>query len=276
MHRKRLMVVLVVFAAAAVALSLMIGSAAGQSNGKAATRVVAKPAVTTVTVTLGKPSEFAFTLSKKDLIPVGKVMFKVTNKGVIDHNFKVCKALFTAKALANACAGAVGGMTKNLKKGQSQTITVTLKKGKYEFLCTLSGHAAGGMKGLMGIGVKLTAADLKTVASANPSNPVNNTPEAQAGQCASPTNTQITATMFDYYFTGVPASIRCGNVTIVAPNQGMDEHNFAIQGKTPGEVVHEGVTANQTLFLGIGVYQYLCTVGDHAGQGMQGTLTVTA
>jgi plastocyanin len=270
MHRKRLTVVLVVFAAAAVGLSLMIGTAAGQGNGKSVAQVVAKPTI--VTVTLGKPTEFAFKLSKKDMITAGKVTFKVTNLGAIDHNFKLCKAVFTAKALANACTGAVGGATKNLKKGQTQSITLTLKKGTFEFLCTLSGHAAGGMKGLMGIGVKLSSAQTNIVSTATPK---PETPAEQAGACAAPVSTTLNVTMDDYFFVGMPASIKCGNVTVVAPNVGLDEHNVAFNGKAPGEVVHAGLTATQTLFMGVGTYAYVCSVGDHAGQGMAGSLSVT-
>jgi hypothetical protein len=48
----------------------------------------------------------------------------------------------------------VGKVTKLLKPGQSASFTVTVKKaGKYEFLCSVPGHAAGGMKGLIGFGV---------------------------------------------------------------------------------------------------------------------------
>lgn len=81
--------------------------------------------------------------------------------------------------------------------------------------------------------------------------------------------------MDDYFFVGVPASIKCGTVSITAPNVGLDEHNIAFAGKVPGEVVHGGITAQQTLFMGVGIYAYICSVGDHAGQGMAGSLTVT-
>jgi uncharacterized cupredoxin-like copper-binding protein len=90
------------------------------------------PSATTVTVTAGKPSEFGFKLSKLT-VPKGAVTFKVTNSGAIVHDFKIG----TKK-------------TKNLSPGQSQTITVTFAKpGKYAFLCTVTGHAAAGMKGML-------------------------------------------------------------------------------------------------------------------------------
>jgi Uncharacterized copper-binding protein len=85
---------------------------------------------TTGTVAAGKPSEFHFTLSKKTFVH-GTVTFKVTNRGALPHDFKVN-----------------GHKTRLLSPGQSQNLKVTFtKKGSYPFLCTVTGHAAAGMKG---------------------------------------------------------------------------------------------------------------------------------
>src|SRR5579872_4420123 len=54
----------------------------------------------TITVTAGKPSEFGFILSAKTA-PHGAVTFKVTNRGALPHDFKICKT----GGMANACAG---------------------------------------------------------------------------------------------------------------------------------------------------------------------------
>jgi uncharacterized cupredoxin-like copper-binding protein len=95
---------------------------------------------TTVSVTAGKPSEFRFELSKKSM-PIGAVTFKVVNKGHLPHDFKIC----TKGGTANTCTGKT---TKLLSPGQSATLTYTFKKkGTYEYLCTVAGHAAAGMKG---------------------------------------------------------------------------------------------------------------------------------
>ena len=91
-----------------------------------------KSAATTVAVTAGKPSEFKYTLSKKT---VAKCVFtfKVANKGMIAHDFKIA-----------------GKKTAHLATGKTATLKVTFKKaGKYPYLCTLPSHAAAGMKGVL-------------------------------------------------------------------------------------------------------------------------------
>ncbi len=88
--------------------------------------------VSSVGVTQGKPSEFHFTLTKKT-VPKGTVTFLVINKGNLPHDFKIN-----------------GHKTKLLSPGQAQTLKVTfLKAGKYPYLCTVTGHAAAGMKGTL-------------------------------------------------------------------------------------------------------------------------------
>jgi uncharacterized cupredoxin-like copper-binding protein len=78
----------------------------------------------TVTVTA---SEFKFKLSKAS-VPHGKVTFTVVNKGKIPHDFKIA-----------------GKKTALLKPGKKAKLTVTLKKGKLAYVCTVAGHAALGM-----------------------------------------------------------------------------------------------------------------------------------
>ena len=111
----------------AVVVALVALATAVSAFGKA-------DAAVPVTVTAGKPTEFGFTLSKKTVTKGAAaltVAFKVTNKGSISHDFKIA-----------------GKKTAALTTGKTQTITVKFtKKGKYAYLCTLPGHAAGGMKG---------------------------------------------------------------------------------------------------------------------------------
>jgi nitrite reductase (NO-forming) len=83
-------------------------------------------ASTTVTV---KASEFKFRLSTRTAHH-GVVIFKVTNKGHVKHNFKIA-----------------GKKTPLIAPGKSATLRVTLTKGSHKYVCTVVGHAAAGMKG---------------------------------------------------------------------------------------------------------------------------------
>jgi nitrite reductase (NO-forming) len=82
----------------------------------------------TATVTVAA-KEFKFTLSKAS-VPHGKVVFKVTNRGKLAHDFSIA-----------------GHKTPLIKPGKSATLTVTLKKGSWAYKCTVAGHALAGMKG---------------------------------------------------------------------------------------------------------------------------------
>jgi uncharacterized cupredoxin-like copper-binding protein len=120
MTKFRIGLFIVVLAAAVTAWALP--AAARTSKGRA----------TAVAVTAGKPSEFHFVLSKKS-VPKGAVTFTVTDKGALPHDFKIA-----------------GKRTKLLSPGQSAKLTVTFTKaGKYPYQCTVSGHAAAGMKGTL-------------------------------------------------------------------------------------------------------------------------------
>ncbi|MCW2976186.1 MAG: blue (type 1) copper domain protein [Actinomycetia bacterium] len=76
-----------------------------------------------------KMSEFKFVLSAASAHP-GAVVFTVTNKGKLPHDFKIG-----------------GKKTALVSPGKTAKLSVTLKAGKYPYLCTVAGHAAAGMKG---------------------------------------------------------------------------------------------------------------------------------
>ena len=122
------------YALLVAAVLALVAVAAGQASRTAST----------VAVTAGKPSEFKFTLLPKS-VPHGVVTFKVTNKGALGHDFKICSAPVKTAA-ATTCAGKGTGV---LTSG-STTLKVTFKKaGLYEYICSVPGHAAAGMKGLI-------------------------------------------------------------------------------------------------------------------------------
>ena len=110
--------------AAVVLVTAMLGAALFAAGGVASPGGAAANTKVTVAAT-----EFKFVLSKKQ-VRAGTVTFVVANKGKVTHDFKIARK-----------------KTPVLKPGKSATLRVTLKKGRYPYICTLPGHAAGGMKG---------------------------------------------------------------------------------------------------------------------------------
>ena len=106
--------------AAAVGIALA-GAAPAGSAASIAVRVVAR--------------DFSFELSRRS-VPLGStVRFVVQNRGNTIHDFVVS-----------------GQRTRLLRPGGSQTITVRFPhRGKFTYLCSVSGHARLGMKGVFAV-----------------------------------------------------------------------------------------------------------------------------
>jgi uncharacterized cupredoxin-like copper-binding protein len=232
---------------------------------------------TTITVTAGKPSELAFKLSSYSVPTAGKVTFKITNRGVISHSFEICTTP-TKTASANACRGV---STHFLNVGASATLVVVLKKGTYEFLCTVPGHAAAGMKGLLGVATTVVPPPPpKSTSTTATTRPGGTTTTTTAGTtCASPTNTTVSVQEFEYGFTISPQTFPCGSITVNMSNTGQLEHNFDIQGLANGAGVgaylQPGQSTSMTLSIGPGKYTVICDVPEHATLGMTSSVTVT-
>jgi uncharacterized cupredoxin-like copper-binding protein len=114
---KRIVSLVAVLAVAAVSVFAVVAYAGPSSS-----------TVTTVKVTA--KDTFRFTLSRTSARH-GKVSFVVTNKGRLKHDFAIA-----------------GKKTKMLGHNKTATLTVTLKKGKHPYICTVDSHAKFGMKGV--------------------------------------------------------------------------------------------------------------------------------
>jgi plastocyanin len=68
----------------------------------------------------------------------GRVTIVMTNHSVLGHDIAIKGHGIFVKG-------------KVVAKGKTSTVTATLKKGLYTFLCTVPGHAAAGMKGVLTI-----------------------------------------------------------------------------------------------------------------------------
>jgi uncharacterized cupredoxin-like copper-binding protein len=102
------------------------------------------PPASVVTVTAAQPSEFSYLLSSQT-VAEGVVTFQIKNTGALPHDFEVCAV--PSDGTATSCAGSDTSM---IPPGSSGTLTVTFTApGTYEYLCTVPGHAAAGMRGLI-------------------------------------------------------------------------------------------------------------------------------
>lgn len=105
----------------------------------------------TVNAELG---EFYIKLDRTS-VPAGKVTFKVTNSGKIEHELIVLKTDLAVDKLpmrANDpskvdedAAGGVGEI-EDVAAGQSKNGTFDLKSGSYVLICNVSGHYAAGQR----------------------------------------------------------------------------------------------------------------------------------
>jgi uncharacterized cupredoxin-like copper-binding protein len=251
-------------------LGLAAGPAAGQVT---ATRQggSSRVAVPVINVTAGKPSELGFTLVKTSVPAAGKVTFKVTNRGTLAHNFEICTAT-TTTGNAFSCAGS---KTPMIQPGKTASITVKLSKGKHEFLCTVTGHAQAGMKGVFGAGVSAKITPGGGVAGGG-----TTTTTKTGATCASPQNTTVTVQEQEYKFVLSQTTIPCGNVTFNMSNTGQLEHNFDVQGVPNGAGVgsflQPGQTSSITVNLAPGNYSIVCDVPEHIALGMTGSITVSS
>ena len=203
---------------ALVALVLVTG-ALGSPATQAAT--------TTVAVTAGKPSEFKFTLSKTT-VPTGTVVFRITNRGQVSHDLKIA-----------------GKRSAVLTTGKATTLRAAFAKaGKYAYLCTLPGHAAAGMKGVLTV---KAAAPVVAVTAGKPS---------------------------EFKYTLSKTIVPKGPIAFKVTNKGKLAHDFKIAGKKTVKLA-AGKTATLRLTIArAGRYSYLCTLPGHAAAGMKGVLTV--
>jgi len=197
-------------------------------------------------------TEFKFALSKRSVAAGTTVIFKVTNKGKVTHDFKI-----------------FGKKTPLLQPGKTATVKVVFKKkGRYGYLCTVLGHAKLGMKGTFGVGVKPPPITSTTGTTAT----TTTTPPPTS--CANPSTT-VTVGMFEYRYVLSQTSVPAGCIQFAITNRGLETHNFDLAGVKQGAILAPGGTETWAVQLAAGSKLYQCDVPFHADRGMVGTLTVT-
>lgn len=241
------------FGLSALAALLVVGTAAGIFTARGgASPSAKKPLPTKITV---NATDYRFALSKQSIPKVGTVVFNVINKGKVSHNFLIA-----------------GKLTKTLSPGKSQKLTVVFKKkGKYQYFCTILGHAKLGMKGTFGVAVKVAKPPVVTTTTTTTTTRTTTTQTGTVGNAS----TTVQVGMFEYRFDLSSQTFPSGQVTFVITNKGQEVHNFSINGTKTGTLLQPGATETYTVALPAGQYTYVCDVPFHVDRGMTGAFTVT-
>jgi uncharacterized cupredoxin-like copper-binding protein len=240
LKRVRLALVLLTLGVSGVATAFAIPAIAARASASG-----------TVTIKV-TATEFKFALSKRSVAAGTTVIFKVTNKGKVTHDFKI-----------------FGKKTPLLQPGKTATVKVVFKKkGRYGYLCSVLGHAKLGMKGTFGVGVKPPPITSTTGTTAT----TTTTPPPTS--CANPSTT-VTVGMFEYRYVLSQPSVPAGCIQFAITNRGLETHNFDLAGVKQGAILAPGGTETWAVQLAAGSKLYQCDVPFHADRGMVGTLTVT-
>jgi uncharacterized cupredoxin-like copper-binding protein len=96
-----------------------------------ASMAAARPSTAHATTVRVTAKDFSFVLSRKT-VPHGGVTFEIRNTGHAMHDFVIA-----------------GHRSKTIGPGKSTRLTITLKRGRYPYKCTVDSHAELGMKGIL-------------------------------------------------------------------------------------------------------------------------------
>ena len=201
--------------------------------------------------------EFSFTLSKKS-VKTGTVIFTVKNKGKLAHDFAIA-----------------GKRTPLIAPGKSAILKVKFKQqGRFTYMCTVPGHAAAGMKGVLSIGV--SSKSTATTPTPTSTTPASTTSTVPVGTAQTTVNVSITEFKFTLTVNGqTVSSVPSGQVTFVITNNGRVSHNFDLEGLHDGALLSHGQSESWTVTLPPGEVAYQCDVPGHAALGLTGYLIVT-
>ena len=249
MRRGGSLVLVAVMAVAGLAAGIF--AAGGGASSKASRATSHSTATTQVTVTA---TDSRFRLSKRS-VPIGTVVFTVTNKGKISHDFKIA-----------------GKKTPLLSPRDSARLRVTFStKGRYPYRSTVSGQAAHGMKGVFSV----VAAPPTTAPAPAPT--TTTTPYTPPTGPVGTANTTVTVEPFDtgpraFTFVLSQTTIPSGMVTFVIVNKCEGPCSFDLEGIKAGRTLNPGESETWTVALPPGNYRFHC---DLDPEGMTGSFTVT-
>ena len=186
------------------------------------------------------------------------MIFTVTNKGKVSHDFKIA-----------------GKKTPLLAPGRSATLRVTFsKKGRYPYLSTVSGQASPGMKGVFSVVARAHAhAHHHNRPAPHHDRPVR--PADRAGRYGQHDGHRRTVRRphDPGYIVLSQTTIPSGMVTFVITNKCRRSLQLRPRGHQGGrDTQHTGESETWTVALPPGIYRYHCDVEPI---DMKGSFTVT-
>jgi plastocyanin len=114
-------------------MTAVITAAAVAAGGLAASQMAsARPSAGTLSISADRGGKLKFNKSSLKTSH-GRITIRMSNPSSLPHSIAIKGK----------------GKGKVVRKGGTSTVTATLKKGRYTFYCTVSGHAAAGMKGTL-------------------------------------------------------------------------------------------------------------------------------
>jgi uncharacterized cupredoxin-like copper-binding protein len=189
--------------------------------------------------------ELAFKPDKFEIPANADVTINLTNSGNLPHNFEITEQ----------------DISVDLAAGDSTSFVLNLPAGTYDFICNVPGHAEAGMVGVL------------TVVEGGSATPEAAT-EQPADSAAAPSG-PIEVDMVDLAFDPAEITIPANtDVTIHAVNNGALPHTFTIPDVADTGEVAAGSSADVTINLPPGEYDYDCTIPGHKEAGMVGKLIV--
>jgi uncharacterized cupredoxin-like copper-binding protein len=193
--------------------------------------------------------EFSIALAGGDKLEAGSYTFAVDNVGKIQHD------------LAIVGNGIKETKTPLIDAGQSKSLQVDLKPGKYTFFCTVPGHEQSGMK----VAVEVTSA----AAAAAPA------PAAPAKEAAQAV--PVSEKEFSIALAGGNA-LKTGKYKFAVKNVGKIQHDLAVEGgglnETKTKLIDPGKSADLEVALKPARYTFYCSVPGHEQAGMKVAVTV--
>jgi uncharacterized cupredoxin-like copper-binding protein len=195
--------------------------------------------------------DLAFNPSSLTIPSDTDVTINLHNKGALPHNFSIPSQ----------------NISVDVGAGESQSVTLNLPAGTYDFDCNVPGHKEAGMVGTITADPNAAAATPAGGSAATPAAAGGGEPAGSGGGVA----VEVVDLAFQPDTFEIPANTA---TTVTLHNSGALPHNFSIPSQNISVDINPGETQTVDLTLPAGEYDFDCNVPGHKEAGMVGKITV--